>query len=977
MKSERSRRGWLRWLCTAVVLGMLGSLLGAAEAQAQVQTFFVNVPAASEQREAMELCRDRFTAALVRVGGFRANQDAITQQSVTDCLGETASATAKRECEVSMANIEVDFLIQLVVRRLGTEWNWGIKALSPAQGAAQVWGGDQRVGGDASEAGYEACDSLARQFACDQGVSSACVGSGFGAGPILGAEAAAPAQGSGPARAQPARSRLSALEVLEPTPQVVSVWIDGKEAGTSENQITGVPAGQHSVTLKATGYFDHTEQLAFAAGVPSELKGVRLRKTTATLRVEMVEPPVATVFIGGRERGTTANPLAGIAPGEVEVVLRAEGYRERRERVTLEADKETALGSIRLEPLLATLTVTANILGAEIVLDGKVIGATTGGPDSFEVAPSAKQLEVRRSGYMTAVKGLALGPGVTSQVDVLLVRHPALDAHPQRGAASRQVTSQDPSAAAMEFGRQDAVEAGYTRPSGYQSPIQTFFVNVPAASELRDAIEVCRDRFTDALVRVGGFRANQDADTQRSVTDVLGETASAAAKRELEVSMALIEVDFLILPSVRRLGDHWKWSIKALSPVQGAAQVWGGDGSSVEADASKAAYDACESLAKDFACEQGVERACSGSGFGGGPWLGADAAGPTEGGTPRAAPRRVNVSALDVFDIVPTEVAVWIDGKESGTSANQVTGIPPGEHEVTLKATGYADLSQRLSFVAGRATVVQDVRLQKTTGGCPAGYVRIAPGAFTMGSPTGEEGREDDETQHRVTITRGYCMKATEVTQGEWQAVMGSNPSQFTNCGANCPVEQVSWDDAVGYANALSRREGLPECYSDSTFTGLGCRGYRLPTEAEWEYAARAGTTGATYGNLDSVAWFAANSGAATHPARQKQPNAWGLYDMLGNVWEWTGDLYAEYAGSASDPAGAAAGSFRMIRGGSWGNLARNARAAFRYDGRPDNRYGSFGLRLVRTAVPVAAPSGGRAVRPSPKPGATSDPYAD
>ena len=211
--SRSSGSGWFgrakAYVCALVAV--IACLVAPLPAQAQVQTFFVNVPAASEQREAMELCRDRCTAALVRVGGFRANQDAITQQSVTDCLGETASATAKRECEVSMANIEVDFLIQLVVRRLGTEWNWGIKALSPAQGAAQVWGGDQRVGGDASEAGYEACDSLARQFACDQGVSSACVGSGFGAGPILGAEAATPAQGSGPARAQPARARLSAV----------------------------------------------------------------------------------------------------------------------------------------------------------------------------------------------------------------------------------------------------------------------------------------------------------------------------------------------------------------------------------------------------------------------------------------------------------------------------------------------------------------------------------------------------------------------------------------------------------------------------------------------------------------------------------------------------------------------------------------------------------------------------------------------
>jgi len=250
---------------------------------------------------------------------------------------------------------------------------------------------------------------------------------------------------------------------------------------------------------------------------------------------------------------------------------------------------------------------------------------------------------------------------------------------------------------------------------------------------------------------------------------------------------------------------------------------------------------------------------------------------------------------------------------------------------------------------------------------CPEGYVRIAPGTFMMGSPTGEEGRDRNEFQHSVTITRAYCMKATEVTQGEWQAVMGSNPSEFKNCGANCPVEQVNWDDAVGYANALSRREGLPECYAGSTFTGyagstftgLTCTGYRLPTEAEWEYAARAGTTAATYGKLDSVAWVSTLSGiprayvkapSTTHLVRQKLPNAWGLYDMLGNVWEWTGDWYGTYPATVTDPTGPTTGSVRVRRGGSLYHEARSVRAAIRSYRTPDHRSTILGFRLVKTA---------------------------
>ena len=674
MKSERSIRGLAcRW-CVVAVLVLLCSLLGASEAQAQVQTFFVVVPDTlqGEEREAYQECAERLNAALVNTGLFRANADAETQRTVTTCIGDTASASAKRECELSIANVEVDWLMMLSLRQIAGDWKWGAAALSPAEGGAQKWGGDEKPAGITTrvQAAYEACDALGKQFACAQGAEGACVGSGFGSGPILGTEAAAPAQGSGPARAQPARSRLSALEVLEPTPQVVSVWIDGKEAGTSENQITGVPAGQHSVTLKATGYFDHTEQLTFAAGLATELKQVRLRKTTATLRVEMVEPAAATVFISGRERGTTANPLAGLPPGEMEVVLRAEGYRERRDRVTLEADKETLLASSRLEALPATLTVTANILGAEVVVDGAVVGTTTSEADAFEVAPTATRLEVRRSGYSPFSQRLSLRPGGSAEVSANLSRVQVAPAAPVAGPSS-------------------------------------------------------------------------------------------------------------------------------------------------------------------------------------------DAARPSSGGT----------------------------------------------------------------------------------GGCPAGYVRIAPGTFIMGAPSDEDGRDDDDIQHGVTITRGYCMKATEVTQGEWQAEMGDNPSNFSSCGPNCPVEQVSWDDAAGYANVLSRRDGLPECYSGGahyTLVGITCAGYRLPREAEWEFAARAGTTGATYGDLDSVAWYDQNAGYRTHSVRQKQPNAWGLYDMLGNVSEWTDDWFG-------------VGPYRVVRGGDWLSDTHNTRAANRYRMAPEVRHRGPGFRLVRT----------------------------
>ena len=236
--------------------------------------------------------------------------------------------------------------------------------------------------------------------------------------------------------------------------------------------------------------------------------------------------------------------------------------------------------------------------------------------------------------------------------------------------------------------------------------------------------------------------------------------------------------------------------------------------------------------------------------------------------------------------------------------------------------------------------------------GLPSGFVRIEPGTFTMGSPEGEEGRFDNETQHEVTITRAFWLQSTEVTQGQWRAVMGTSPSHFSSCGDDCPVETVSWEDAVAYVNALSASEGLDACYSGSTFAGLGCEGYRLPTESEWEYAARAGTTSARYGNLDEIAWLYENSDGRPHEVGTKRVNGWGLYDMLGNVSEWTGDWYSSSypSGSVRDPLGPDEGSLRVYRGGSWGLVARNVRAALRFPFGPALRSLNLGFRPARSA---------------------------
>jgi formylglycine-generating enzyme required for sulfatase activity len=218
-------------------------------------------------------------------------------------------------------------------------------------------------------------------------------------------------------------------------------------------------------------------------------------------------------------------------------------------------------------------------------------------------------------------------------------------------------------------------------------------------------------------------------------------------------------------------------------------------------------------------------------------------------------------------------------------------------------------------------------------------FVLISAGEFQMGSPANEAGRGSDETQHKVKITKPFYLQTTEVTQAQWKAVMGNNPSGFK--GDDLPVERVSSDDAQEFIKRLSTKEGLK---------------YRLPTEAEWEYACRAGsTTGFCFGDdeskLGEYAWYYENSDNKTHPVSQKKPNAWGLYDMHGNVWEWCYDWYDSYRNSpAEDPQGPASGQNRVLRGGSWSGNEGNCRSADRVAAATWNRGENVGFRIARSS---------------------------
>ncbi len=218
--------------------------------------------------------------------------------------------------------------------------------------------------------------------------------------------------------------------------------------------------------------------------------------------------------------------------------------------------------------------------------------------------------------------------------------------------------------------------------------------------------------------------------------------------------------------------------------------------------------------------------------------------------------------------------------------------------------------------------------------------VLIQPGEFRMGSDA-KDAYVDEKPVHTVRLTQAFYLGQHEVTQAQWQAVIGKNPSQFQG-DANRPVEKVSWDEVQEFLRRLNAREGTTT--------------YRLPTEAEWEYAARAGSTTAySYGDdlsqLRDYAWYGENAGNTTHPVGQLKSNTWGLYDMHGNVWEWVQDWYGPYtADAAVDPVGSATGASRVIRGGGWNGGTGACRTAYRCYADPGFRFGDLGFRLLRTA---------------------------
>jgi len=316
---------------------------------------------------------------------------------------------------------------------------------------------------------------------------------------------------------------------------------------------------------------------------------------------------------------------------------------------------------------------------------------------------------------------------------------------------------------------------------------------------------------------------------------------------------------------------------------------------------------------------------------------------------------------------VVTAGALYLDGERQVSlgagSAATITDLTTGSHGLEMRYTDGKNETRSVT-VQKDSTITATFTYKpapavSTATAPPDGFELVEAGSFTMGSPTSESNRASKEVQHTARITKDFYISKYEVTQAEYRSLMGSNPSDTgKGIGNNYPVNKVSWYEAVEYCNKLSRSDGLTPAYTingTNVSWNRNANGYRLPTESEWEYAARGGHKAGSYniyaGNdsIGSVAWYYGNSGNKSHPVGGKQANELGIYDMTGNVWEWCYDWYDDYpSGSVTDPAGPSSGSVRVLRGGGWLNDALHCRSAFRNYDTPARRHNDLGFRVVR-----------------------------
>ncbi len=478
--------------------------------------------------------------------------------------------------------------------------------------------------------------------------------------------------------------------------------------------------------------------------------------------------------------------------------------------------------------------------------------------------------------------------------------------------------------------------------------------NEEALDALHEQDQNPNSLFTRSFIRVMKQPGIKDYDVVKQVQDEVDQQAKSVHHQQTPAIYDQAKGTF-----------YFRLQVEA--PPGGSAQITVGGGVNPEVEAENRYWDSTERCGQPECYRAYLNKYPQGQYLDlarvhlGSPGSGRPSPAPTLVTPPPTPVEVAPVGHLQINTNVAAEV--WMEGKRQGESAPgkplNLSRLPLGTVEVEARAKGYTWQKQRVEIkreqweqlmmrleaeppaviipaTTSSSTSVATETTHQATAIEPE-MVFVKGGSFMMGSPEGERDRGNDERQHQVTV-KDYRIGKYEVTQGEWEAVMGSNPSYYKDCGENCPVETVSWKEVQDYIAKLNAKTG---------------KTYRLPTEAEWEYACLGGHSGDTWrycgdNDVEKLAWFERNSGKKTHPVGQKQANGYGLYDMSGNVWEWTCSAYnAGYDGNEQKCSRKSnSDEQRVIRGGSWVNDVLRVRSAARLRLTPAYR-GLLGFRLA------------------------------
>jgi formylglycine-generating enzyme required for sulfatase activity/serine/threonine protein kinase len=718
---------------------------------------------------------------------------------------------------------------------------------------------------------------------------------------------------------------------IESDPSEADVYIDDGHVGTSPIKVQELELGTHKVRISKDLYEEHTEDIFIQKNNPRTVHAVLVPKPFGDLKV-ISNPDGADVFIDEVKKGVTPITLKDLPKGNRKVMIKKEGFDLWQGTVEIIPLKKADL-SADLITIYGGVDISSKPSEADVYIDGNKIGKT---PLVLEKVIKGKQnIEVRKQGFNAWKNTIEIKAAETAKVEVdLLTVFGSLNITSDPSEVLVSIDGKNVGQTPLQLNkiRKGKVKISIDK-EGFDEweqeimiePSKVFEVNAVLVSSFGSLkIETTPD---GAQVSIDGKNVGQ---TPLQLNEVKrGKVKISIDKEGFDVWEHEIMVEASKVSEVNAVLVSSFGSLKVETTPDGA-QVYI-DGKNV-GQTPLQLNEVKRGKVKIIVYKKGFD-----------VWEQEIMIEPSKVSEVNA----VLVSSFGSLKVetTPDGAQVYIDGKKQGESPLELKELKKGSHEVVFKKEGYKDFSQSIEVLGGQQVALQSSLSiagtgMKITNSIGMEFVYIKPGTFMRGSPNNEKDRDSDEIQHQVTLTKGYYMGVTEVTQGQWKAIMGSNPSGFSSCGDDCPVEGVTYDDVKEFIQRLNDKEGIIK--------------YRLPTEAEWEYACRAGSTARfTFGDSESelsgYAWHSANSGTKTHRVAMKKPNGWGLYDMHGNVWEWVSDWYGDYpSDSVIDPIGPSSGSHRINRGGSWNRGASFCRSADRDRFNPGSRIIHLGFRLAR-----------------------------